>query len=291
MPPWHTRAESLRIKKVPVFFCDRHTPKGVDNYDLATCYGPTRLNPNPSIFAQGPLKHTIQFWQWISSIAGSNGVQDLPILSLKAAVFLDDKSDGKPQNVINSKAASKYSLLIISHPNDTFSALIVRRIQEGPFPTIDAPNLVMAEFVLQGTPQPNIADAVSVLNIDIEAKIRLKLTSNKITNENAHQLVTPVSYKVEQVIIHTKEKVDKYSEKWHKNDDLYELYERGYMSRRWKGLLLLLGNNTVNLDGNQVWGPWVLMNFTVPGPALDVAVRTRDPRHCNKCGWCIHGLA
>ena len=291
MPPWHTRAESLRIKKAPVFFCDRHTPKGVDNYALSACYGPTRLNVNPLIFAQGPLKHTIQFWQWMSSIAGSNGVQDLPILSLKAAVFLDNNSDGNQRNVINSKVSNKYSLLIVSHPNQSVSALIVRRIQEGPFPTIDISNVVMAECVLQGPPKLNIADAVSALNIDIEAKIRLKLRSNKVTNKNAHQLIIPLSYKVEQVTIHTKDKIDKYSEKWHKNDDLYELYETGYRSGRWKGVLLLLGDNTMNLDGKQVWGPWVLMNFTVSEPAMDVAVGTRDPRHCNLCGWCIHGLA
>jgi hypothetical protein len=227
----------------------------------------------------------------MSSIAGSNGVQDLPILSLKAAVFLGESSDGKPPNVINSKAASKYGLLIVSHPNGAVSALIVRRIQEGPFPTVTLSNIVIAEFVLQGPPKPNIADAVSALNIDIEAKIRLKLTSTKLKSENAHQLVTPVSYKAEQVIIHAKEKIDKYSEKWHKDDNLYELYEKGYGSGRWKGLLLLLGNDTMNLDGNQVWGPWVLMNFTIPEPVMDVAVGMRDPRHCNVCGWCIHGLA
>lgn len=291
MPPWHSRAENLQIKKVPIFFCDRHTPKGVDYYALATCYGPTRLNANPSIFVQGPLKHTVQFWQWMSSIAGSNGVQDLPIIPLKAAVLLDNYSDGKPPNVISSKVANKYSLLIISHPNGTVSALVGRRIQEGPFPGLGVANAVMAETVLQGTPKRNIADAVSALNIDIEAKIRLKLRGTKITSENVHQLVAPVSYKAEQVILQRKDMIDKYSKRWHKNDDLYELYKKGYRSGRWKGWLLLLGSNTANLDGNQVWGPWVLMNFTVPEPAMDVAVGTRDPRHCGTCGWCNHGLA
>src|SRR5262249_41787052 len=142
-----------------------------------------------------------------------------------------------------------------------------------------------------GPQKLNIADAVSALNIDIEAKIRLKFRNDKITSENAHQLVIPLSYKAEQVIIHARDMIDKYSEKWHKDDNLYELYEKGYRSRRWKGLLLLLGNDTMNLDGNQVWGPWVLMKFTIPEPAMDVAVGTRDPRHCNICGWCIHGLA
>lgn len=291
MPPWQTKEEALEKGKA-IFYCDRHD-HGLDWTHLGRCYR-ERLLP-PTITAQGPLSKTTAFWTWIKSLSPvyspEGGIQDLPIIPLKTALYLDGPFPGHPEDEVPLHQVEKYSLLIVAVPRSGFVAFSVRRCQLGPFgdryhnAVMESGQYAIAEIVLQGPQRRTVEEAVRALNIDLEVKLRLKSAG---AIDEVHRFIDAVQYRGE-VVVQRLGNVDIYEESLHGEDNLYCIWSGEYVGTGRRGAYACLGDGWGTWQGKRVIGPWVLLSFELWEEG-EVEVLMRDPRHCEQCHWCIHGL-
>lgn len=294
MPPWQTKEEAIK-KGRPIFYCDRHD-KGFDWTFLGRCYRP-RLLP-PTVTVMGPLCKTTAFWDWIRSLSSiyslEGGIEDLPIIPLKTALYLDGPFEGYPEDQVPLDKVGNYGLLIAGLPGSGFVAFSARRCQPGPFAdryhnaVMDTSQYAIAEVVLQGPQKRTVGEAVKALSIDLEVKLRLK-SAGAIEAENVHRFVDAVQFRGE-LAVQTLANVDIYEETLHRDDNLYSIWSGEYLGTGRKGSYACLGNGWGEWQGKRVIGPWVLLGFEL-SEVGEVEVQMRDPRHCEECHWCIHGLA